>query len=139
MATELKTKPTDESVEAFIDSVENDRRRSDAKVLLKLFTEVTGEKAVLWGNSIIGFGTYSYKTKSGCAGDWMVTGFSPRKQSMSIYLMCGVDSLQKSLDALGKHKAGKGCIYVNNLDDIDLSVLKELIVETVAEIRKNYP
>lgn len=138
MAQELKTKPTEESVEAFIETIENRRRKSDAKVLLNLFTEVTGEQAILWGNAIVGFGTYSYTTRSGCSGEWMITGFSPRKQSLSIYLMCGVDAFKPTLKKLGKYKAGKGCIYVNTLDDIDLSVLKELITKTVDEMRKNY-
>lgn len=130
---EPKTKVNDENVEEFIQKVEHEVRREDGFVLLELFKEITGESPKMWGNSIIGFGTYHYITKSGIEADWMKIGFSPRKQSLTLYLLCGFEEYDKTgktkdfLEKLGKHKISKACLYINKLKDVDLEVLKELI------------
>ena len=135
---ELKTKPTRKSVKKFIDGVENARRKADALVLLELFEEVTGKPAVIWGESIVGFGRYKYHYPSGQKGIWPVTGFSPRKQNLSIYIMPGFSQYQPLLDKLGKHKHSVSCLYINKLADVDLSILRELIVASVAEMESLY-
>ena len=128
---ELKTKKNDGNVKAFIESVENETRRNDARKVLALMEEITGEKASMWGPSIIGFGSYHYKYASGREGDWMLTGFSPRKQSTTLYLMSGFTQLEPLLGKLGKHKTGKGCLYINKLEDVNENVLKELIEKSI--------
>lgn len=125
--SENKTRPTDQSVIDFIGNVENNARREDGFALLEMMQEITGEEAVLWGSSIIGFGSYHYKYASGREGDWLCVGFSPRKQSMSIYIMPGFEHYEDLLEQLGKHKLGKSCLYVNKLADVDQDVLKRLI------------
>ncbi len=124
---ELKTKLNNGSVLEFIMKVEHDRRREDALKLLDIFREATGEEPKMWGESIVGYGTYHYKYASGQEGDWMRTGFSPRKQALTLYVMYGLLSGEELLAGLGKYKTGKGCLYVNKLEDIDLEVLKKLI------------
>ena len=124
---ELKTKLNDGNVLEFIMKVENDRRREDSLRLLDIFREVTGEEPKMWGESIVGYGTYHYKYASGQEGDWMRTGFSPRKQALTLYVMYGLLSGEELLAGLGKYKAGKGCLYINKLDDVNLEVLKKLI------------
>ncbi len=128
--TELKTQKNDGDVEAFLHSVENKRRREDSFVILDLMREVTGEPGALWGTSIIGFGSYHYKYASGREGDWFVTGFSPRKQNMTLYIMPGFEQYNDLLSKLGKHKTGKSCLYINKLDDVDLDVLRELVAQS---------
>ncbi len=128
--TELKTQKNDGDVEAFLHSVENKRRREDSFVILDLMREVTGEPGALWGTSIVGFGTYHYKYASGREGDWFVTGFSPRKQNMTLYIMPGFEQYDDLLNKLGKHKTGKSCLYINKLDDVDLDVLRELVAQS---------
>lgn len=128
--TELKTQKNDGDVEAFLHSVENKRRREDSFVILDLMREVTGEPGALWGTSIVGFGTYHYKYASGREGDWFVTGFSPRKQNMTLYIMPGFEQYNDLLSKLGKHKTGKSCLYINKLDDVDLDVLRELVAQS---------
>ena len=139
MAAELKTKPTRKSVRKFIGSVENVRRQTDAMVLLDLFEEITGKSAVLWGESIVGFGQYKYHYPSGQKGIWPVTGFSPRKQNLSIYIMPGFSQYRPLLDKLGKHKHSVSCLYINKLADVDMNVLRELIVASIAEMETLYP
>ena len=134
----LKTQPNDLSVEGFIDSVENEQKRDDSRLLLKMMQEITGEKPVMWGNSIVGFGLYRYKYESGREGDWMVAGFSPRKQNMTIYMMGGFDNQEKFLARIGKAKTSVSCLYVKKLDDIDLDVLKDMIELSVKTIKKRY-
>ncbi|MCT4590144.1 MAG: DUF1801 domain-containing protein [Carboxylicivirga sp.] len=126
-----KTKPTSGDAHAFIANVENKQRREDAKVVLELMQTVTGKEPVMWGESIIGFGNYTYKYASGRVGDWFIVGFSPRKQSLTIYLMYGFNKVQHLLDKLGKHKTGKGCLYINKLKDVDMEVFRDLITTTV--------
>lgn len=124
---ELKTKVNDASVVEFLNKVEPEHKRIDAFELLDIMTEITGHEAKMWGASIIGFGQYHYKYASGQEGDFMAVGFSPRKAKHSIYIMAGFEKSEELLLKLGKHKIGKGCLYVNKLADIDKSVLKELI------------
>lgn len=133
MAAEPKTKKTTASVSAFIDAVENETRRKDAKAVLKMMKEVTGEKPALWGPSIIGFG--SYKAAS---GDWPIVGFSPRKANLVLYIMPGFAQYDALLGKLGKHKTGKSCLYLNRLSDVDEGVLRELVERSVAHMRKKH-
>ena len=133
---ELKTKLNDAKVEDFIKSVENDQRREDAFQLLDIFAEVTGEQPKMWGTSIVGYGSYHYKYASGQEGDWMETGFSPRKASLSLYIMNYLENYPDELAKLGKHKTGKGFLYVNKLSDIDIEVLKNLIKQSITDLRK---
>ena len=124
---ELKTKENDQNVEDFLNAVEHDKRRADSFVLLKLMAEVTGEQPRMWGDSIIGYGKYHYKYASGREADWFLAGFSPRKQSLTLYIMSGFDQYDSLLEKLGKYKTGKSCLYVNKLEDVDLDVLRELV------------
>ncbi len=125
---ELKTKPTKGNVEDFLDSIAPEQKRLDGYVLLQMFKEITGEKPVMWGNSIVGFGKYHYKSeRSKQEGDWPLSAFSPRKQSLSLYIMAENEKFKKLLNKLGKHKTGVGCLYINKLSDIDINVLKALI------------
>ncbi|MEE2944234.1 MAG: DUF1801 domain-containing protein [Pseudomonadota bacterium] len=121
---------------AFISSVEHPTRRADAETLLELFSDVTGYEAVMWGSSIIGFGKYHYVYDSGREGDFLATGFSPRKSNLSIYIMPGYQDYGDILARLGKHKMGKSCLYVNKLADIDLDVLRELIARGLEDLAK---
>ena len=137
-STENKTQPTEQSVEYFLDSVEDERKRVDSYTLLELIGEITGDKPVMWGSSIIGFGTYHYKYASGREGDFMVTGFSPRKRNLTIYVMPGFDQYEQMLSRLGKYKTGRSCLYVNKLADIDMDVLRELLSAGVKYMREKY-
>ena len=133
---ELKTQPNEQSVDQFLSTVESDEKRQDALTVLEIMKNITGEVPKMWGNSIIGFGNFHYKYDSGREGDWFVTGFSPRKQNLTIYLMSGFGGKDKLLDQLGKHKIGKGCLYIKRLEDVQLDTLKELIRNSVEETRK---
>ena len=135
---ELKTRPTDASVEAFLDAVEDERKRSDARVVAGMMAEITGATAVMWGSSIVGFGSYHYRYASGREGDFLETGFSPRKRALTLYVMAGFSEYDDLLDRLGKHTTGKSCLYVKRLSDIDLDVLRELLQRSVAHIREKY-
>ena len=136
--TENKTKESDASVDAFLDAVENDERRTDCKTLLNLMAEVTGSEPRMWGSSMIGFGSYHYRYASGREGDWFITGFSPRKKALTLYIMPGFDGYDDLMGRLGKHTSGKACIYVRRLDDIDLEVLKEMVLASVLHMRAQY-
>jgi len=125
--TKAKTLPTNDSVTSFIDALDNEQRKKDSHKLLKIFAEITGQPAVLWGTAIVGYGSYHYVYASGREGDWMKTGFSPRKSGMSVYLMNGYDDYQQQLKQLGKFKKGKSCLTVNKLEDIDLDILSKMI------------
>jgi len=125
--SDLKTKANDLSVAAFLNSVENPTRKTDGKKLLQIFIEETGEPPIMWGPSIIGFGKYTYTYKSGKEMEWFPVGFSPRKQSLSLYIMRSYEELEPILGNLGKYSRGKGCIYIKNLSDINEQVLRELI------------
>ncbi len=133
-----KTQPTASSPEEFITAVTDPQRREDGLILLKLFKRVTKMPARMWGPSIIGFGRYHYKYDSGREGDYLITGFSPRKGALSIYILPGYRDLSEKLGRLGKHKTGKSCIYINKLSDVDISVLEEIIQNGLAHMRANY-
>ncbi len=126
MAT-LKTQENDASVAAFLDSIEHTVRKADAQAVLKLMQEITGEPARMWGKAIVGFGRYTYVYASGRSGEWMRTGFSPRKQYTSVYVMPGFALAEDLLVRLGKFKHGKSCLNIKNLEDVDLDVLRELV------------
>ena len=127
-----KTQPTAANVEEFLNSVVNEQKRQDSFEILAMMQELTGETPVMWGESIVGFGQFRYKTKSGCEDNWFTCGFSPRKANISMYLMgCDIKQSQDLLDQLGKHKTGVGCLYVNKLADIDKEVLKKIIIRTI--------
>ena len=127
---ENKTQKTGASVEEFLNSVDNRRRREDGWALLEMMKYLTGLEPEMWGPSIIGFGDYHYRYESGREGDFFLTGFSPRKQSLSLYIMAGFDTYDDLLGRLGKHRKGAACLYVNKLADVDMDVLRELIEES---------
>ncbi|HSX15512.1 MAG TPA: DUF1801 domain-containing protein [Candidatus Saccharimonadales bacterium] len=134
---EIKTKVNDADVNDFINSVGNVQKKKDGLTLLEIFTRLTGEKPKMWGSSIIGFGQYHYKSeKSRQEGDWMLTGFSPRKQALTFYLMLGHGNYDDLLARLGKHKTGMGCLYINKLEDVDRGVLEALITKSYTHMKK---
>lgn len=138
---ELKTQKTAASVTAFIDTVQDEGRRADAKALLKIFKDTTGMKPAMWGSSIIGFGQYHYKSeRSTQEGDWPMTGFSPRKANLTVYIMPGFKSYTSLLKKLGKHKiSGGSCIYIQKLSDIHVPTLRTIIKDSVKQMQKRYP
>lgn len=137
---EIKTKPAGTDLNQFLLSVEPEKRRQDSIELKKLFDSVLGEKAVLWNNNMIGYGTYHYKSeRSRQEGDWPLTAFSPRKQYLAIYIMSGVNNYADLLKKLGKFKVSSGsCLYINKLEDIDPEILKKIIKSSVEEMKKKY-
>ena len=129
---EIKTKPTTASVEEFINSVQDEQKRKDSFVLLEMMKKATGEEPVLWSSALIGFGNKRYKSPAtGREVDWLVIGFSPRKANLSLYLSVDIKTHAAALKKLGKHKTGAGCLYINKLEDVDLKVLKEMIVTSL--------
>ena len=132
---ENKTQRNDGDVLAYLESVSNKRRREDSLIMLKLMAEVTGERAEMWGTSIVGFGSYHYRYASGREGDFMLTGFAPRKQALTLYIMGGHERYDELMAKLGKHRTGSACVYINKLADIDLDVLRELIAASVDYMR----
>jgi hypothetical protein len=134
----LKTRPTRVSVRSFLDRIPDETRRKDASTLLKMMQEITGSRPAMWGTSIVGFGTYHYRYPSGHEGDSCLTGFSPRKSDFTLYLMPGLDEHADLLKKLGKHRAGKGCLYVRRLEDVHIPTLRQLIRKSVAHLRKTY-
>jgi len=135
-SAELKTKVNNASVEGFLNSVEDEQKREDCFEILKMMKQVTKEEPKMWGATIVGFGSYHYKGASGREGDWMLTGFSPRKQNLTLYLMHGFDVHKDLLNKLGKHTTSMGCLYIKKLDDVDKKVLKELVAESVKRMKK---
>ncbi len=133
-----KTTETDRSVTAFIETVERPSKKEDAYRLLSIFEEATGLTAKMWGPSIIGFGSYHYKYESGHEGYSMLVGFSPRKAKISLYLYQALPEREELLSRLGKHTAGKGCVYINKVDDIEIDVLKDMITKSVDYVNKLY-
>jgi hypothetical protein len=133
-----KTTVTANSVDNFISKVEDETKRDDSYELIKIFKSVTGEEAKMWGPSIIGFGSYHYKYESGHEGDMCLTGFSPRKSAIVLYVL-NFDGKEKLLEKLGKHKPSKGCVYIKRLSDINTSVLKKMIEGSVKYTKKKYP
>lgn len=126
---ENKTKPTNVDPKTYIESVDHPVRRRDSETLLALMTEITGEKPVMWGDSMIGFGRYHYTYDSGREGDFFKTGFSPRKANSVIYIMPGYDDYSKELSRLGPHRKGRSCLYITNLEKVDMDVLQEIITK----------
>ena len=138
--SEIKTKSSDFDIDKFLMSVEPEKKRVDSIELKKLFDSVVKEKATLWSNNMIGYGSYHYKSeRSTQEGDWPLTGFSPRKQYIAVYIMSGVNNYKDLLSKLGKYKISSGsCIYVNKIEDINLDVLKEIISTSVSDMKKIY-
>lgn len=136
---ELKTKFNDNSVIEFIENVENPKKREDAYRLLDIFIEASGYPAQMWGPSIIGFGAYHYKYESGHEGDAPLVGFSPRKAKISLYFATGDTKRDELLKDFGKHTAGKACVYVNKVADIDEDVLRALIKQSIVFLNEMYP
>lgn len=134
----LKTTVNDADVKAFLASVEPARKREDSFVLFDMLSEITKEQPKMWGDSIVGFGSYSYQTKSGCAGEWMKIAFAPRKQYLSVYIMDGYDDYSALLEKLGKYKKGKSCLNINKLADVDLAVLKELMTRSYQYVSEHF-
>jgi hypothetical protein len=135
---ELKTRPTKASVAAFIAKVSDEQRRKDCKAVVKMMREVTGSKPEMWGPSIVGFGRYTYRYESGRELDWFSLGFSPRKGSLTLYLMAGFRSFPDLMKKLGKYKTGQSCLYVSKLADINQPVLRELMKRSDAVTRRTY-
>ncbi len=135
---ENKTQVTEVDPVEFIAAVEHPTRRADAEVLLELMGRVTGCGAKMWGPSIIGFGRYHYRYESGREGEYMLTGFSPRKANTVVYVLPGYDDISDDLAVLGKHKIGKSCLYINKLADVDLAVLEKIVTEAVGRMRRDY-
>ena len=136
---EPKTKATNASVEDFLNNIPDEKKRADSFTLLKFFQAITGEKAKMWGDSIVGFGEYHYKSeRSSQEGDWLITGFSPRKAALTLYIISGFEGTDDLLSKLGKHKKSVGCLYINKLADVDEKILKELIKRSFADMKMRY-
>jgi len=136
--TEPKTKPTSESVEKFLNSIPDKQKREDSFTILEMMKKVTKCKPRMWGTSIIGFGTYRYKYANGAEADWPLAAFSPRKQSLTLYVSRNFDDYDHLLKNLGKHSASKACLYIKRLSDVDLPTLKKLIELSYKESKKSY-
>ncbi len=135
---ENKTKQTRASVTAFINGIEDKQKRSDVRKVAAMMREATGSRARMWGANIVGFGSYHYRYDSGREGDFMITGLSPRKQALTLYVIPGFQHFEPLMKKLGKYKTGKSCLYIKRLSDVDENVLKKLIVGSVKYMRKNY-
>ena len=129
---ENKTKETNASVAAFLDTIADTTRRNECLTILELMKSITGQEPKMWGSSMIGFGTYHYRYESGREGEYFLTGFSPRKQNLTLYLMTGFEALGPYLEKLGKHKTGKSCLYIDTLADVDMGVLRQMIERSVS-------
>jgi len=136
---ELKTKVNKASVDKFLKSVKDEKVREDCYKILDIMQKATKAEPKMWGTSIIGFGSYHYKYASGREGDWMLTGFSPRKQNLTLYFMPGFYEYDDLLKKLGKHTTGKSCLYIKKLEDVDMKVLKELVTKSVKKMKKDNP
>jgi hypothetical protein len=134
----LKTKENKKSVSAFLNSIKDVQKRNDTKALSAMIQKITGKKPKLWGSSIVGFDSYHYKYKSGQEGDWPLTGFSPRKQNLTIYIMPGFKKYSSLLNKIGKHKKSVSCLYVKRLEDLDQNVLKKMIADSVRVMKRRY-
>ncbi len=134
-----KTQPNDQDVVAFLNGIENEKKRQDSLALLAMMQSVTGLAPQMWGDSIVGFGRYHYYYASGRQGDWFLTGFSPRKQNLTLYITSGFDQFAHLMAKLGKFKTSVSCLYIKKLEDIDLDVLEELVRESVAHMQRTNP
>lgn len=133
---ELKTKQTNQSVEKFLKSIAEVGTRDDCLTIMQIMKQATRAEPKMWGTSIVGFGTYHYKYASGREGDWPLTGFSPRKQNLTLYIMPGFTRYEELMQKLGKYKTGKSCLYIKKLADVNMSVLKQLVKQSVEHMRK---
>lgn len=136
---ELKTQPNEQNVEDFLNNVENETKRKDSFSILEMMKEETGAEPIMWGDSIIGFGSYQYKYASGRDAEWFLTGFSPRKQNLTLYIMSGFEEYDELLDKLGKHSTGKSCLYIKRLEDVDQDVLRDLVSKSVEHMKETNP
>jgi hypothetical protein len=134
---ELKTKPTRASVAAFLSAIEDEDRRRDCKKVAAMMKRITGSAPQMWGPNIVGYGSYHFRYESGREGDWFVTGFSPRKRDLTLYIMSGFPRHDVLMKKLGKYKTGKSCLYIKRLDDVDLDVLEELIRRSMQHLAGN--
>ena len=134
-----KTTENDDDVDAYLATVEDEKKRADSLVLKEMMERVSGEPAKMWGGSIVGFGRYHYKYDSGREGDFMLTGFAPRKQQLTLYIMPGFDPYQERLAKLGKHKTARSCLYIKRLSDVDTDVLEEIVADSIERMRLKYP
>jgi hypothetical protein len=135
---ENKTRPTKASVTAFVNAIEDAERRADVRKVAAMMRKATGKRAKMWGPSIVGYGTYHYKYASGREGDFMITGFSPRKQALTVYILAGFSKFDGLMKKLGRYQTGKSCLYIKRLSDVDEKVLERLINDSVRYMRKNY-
>jgi hypothetical protein len=136
--SENKTQPTEASVRAYFDAIDDPVRRHDCETIAAMMTRVTGESPVMWGPGIVGFGSYHYRYASGREGDAPLAGFASRKGDISIYLSCDVPAQDTLRERLGRHKMGKACLYLRRLDDVDQDVLEQMVSEAAAEVRERY-
>jgi len=136
---ELKTQPTGLDPEAFLNQIEDEQKRRDSFEILRILKTATGAEPQMWGDSIVGFGSYHYRYASGREGDWPLTGFSPRKQDLTIYLTYGFEQFEALMARLGKYKTGKACLYIKRLADVDPAVLQELVERSVEQTLQNNP
>jgi hypothetical protein len=132
---ELKTKENDSDVETFLNQITDKQKREDCFAVIELMKNITGSEPKMWGASVVGFGNYHYKYESGREGDWFITGFSPRKANLTLYIMSGFSHYEELLAKLGKHKIGSSCLHIKKLDNVDLDVLSEMIENSVNAIR----
>ncbi len=135
---ELKTRATKQSVSDFLNAIDDAKKRADCRIVAKMMREATGKRATMWGDSIVGFGSYDYKYASGHAGSWPLVGFSPRSQNLTLYIMPGFSNFDKLMNRLGKYKTGKSCLYIKSLEDVDQKILKELIKGSVKHMKRKY-
>lgn len=133
-----KTQKTNESIALFLSSLQNEQDRNDCYTLIEMMSEITQARPHLWGTSILGFGDYHYRYASGREGDWFLTGFSPRKKALTLYLMCDLSHDGLNFNGLGKYKLGKGCLYIKRLSDVNQSILKRLITDSITIIKEKY-
>jgi len=136
---ELKTVPNDHDVAEFIAQLADEQRQAECQVLLPLMAEASGESPRMWGDAIVGYGSYHYVYPSGREGDWLMVGFSPRKRDLTIYLLSGFEPLAPWMDGLGRYKTSKSCLYLRRLEDIHLPTLTEMVRQAVAYLRRTYP
>ena len=135
---ELKTRPNTASVTAFINSIDDKQKKADARKVASMMRKATGTRAKMWGTSIVGYGKYRYTNSAGKDFEWMLTGFSPRKQALTVYIMPGFSRFDALMKKLGKYKTGKSCLYIKRLTDVDQAVLQELIERSVKRMRQVY-
>ena len=133
---QLKTAPTGASVQAFLDAIPDEGRRADCRTLVKIMRAATGAKPRMWGPSIVGFGEYRFEYESGREGDWFLTGFSPRKQDLTLYVMAGFERYPALMKRLGRYRTGRSCLYLKRLADVDLKVLAELVEASVRHMAR---